>query len=673
MMEDEEDDMTEEEKDPTESYWWREEDEQQLASEFQSMVDDHQNFTRTSTYFNWCRRVWLFYYKMAFGDNASDYYDLGVSFMGDEGELVAAQINHFRNLLKHRVNLVTKDRPSLICRARNTDLESQTQTDFGNNIIDYYMKEKDVEARLVRCAEHAALFGEGFLVMTWDPNLGDDDDADEETGEISHKGDLRFENVTTWNVIRDWRVRDNNHNWLGTRRPVNKWDLAAEYPEHAKKILAADEWIDIPLEEGQRPLDEERYWMDSDQIEVMEFWHKRSSALPQGRYILICNGEVLQDLAWDYDEVPIKRLVAGEMALSPYPYTEAFDLVTIQELLNNCISTIATNQNAWGVQSIWMKSGSMLRISEILGGMNLIESDEEPTAVQLTATPNEVYTFADSLVKHGEQIAGIDEVTRGYASPNVRAGNFAALLQTQSLQFSSELVRGYHKLLEGIGTGIIRLIRQFATTERVLTIVGKHNKPYTKSYLGSDLELIDRVNVETVDPMFNSYAGKMDWAQLIAGTGLIHTPEEMLNVFRTGNPDSLLEADKAQLNIMREENELLLEGQEVPDAIPEDNQILHLREHAASLGSIEVRNNPEIRGAVQAHMMSHINLLLGDNNTQMMQTMLGYESPIPPGAAQDGTGMPVAAPMGNQPQPGGPPQPTAQKPPSDQPPQPNQI
>lgn len=653
-------------------YYWLEEDKKQLASELQNMVDNHQTFTRSATYYEWCRRVWVFYYKMAFSESAN-FYDLGVSFMGDEGELVGAQINHFRNLLKHRTNLVTKDRPALKCRARNTDLESITQTEFGQSIIEYYMKEKDVETRLIRCAEHAALFGEGFVVMAWDPTLGEEDDADEETGEIKYQGDLRFENVTTWNVIRDWRVRDGKHNWLGIRRPVNKWDLAAEYPEHEQKILAADEWVDVPREEGSKPLDEERYWLDSDQIEVLEFWHKRSSALPQGRYVLMCNGEILQDLSWDYDKTPLFRLSAGEMALSPYPYTEAFDLVTVQELLNNCISTIATNQNAWGVQSIFMKSGSMLRISEILGGMNLIEADEPPQALQLTATPPEVYNFAEALIRHGEQLAGIDEVTRGYTSPNVRAGNFAALLQTQSVQFSSDLVRGYHKLLEDIGTGIIKLIRQFASTERVITIVGKHNKPYTRSYIGTDLERIERVTVETIDPMFNSYAGKMDWAQLVAGAGLIKTPEEMLNVFRTGNPDSLLEADKAQLNIVREENEALIYGQEIPDAIPEDNHSLHIREHAATMGSLEIRNDPAIRSAVQAHMMSHLALLMGDNNAQILQTILKYETPFPPGAAQDGTGMATAGPLGNQAGPGTQGPPPNQSPPSDQPPQPNQI
>lgn len=646
-------DTTEETADPTAEYWWKEEDDGALSSYLDSQVKEYQDYVRISTYFAWARKTWLFYYKMAFQDEG-EYFNVGVQALGDEGELIGAQINHLRNFIQHRVNLVTKDRPALICRARNTDLESMTQADFGQGIVEHYMKEKSVESHLARAVEHALIFAEGFLVMTWDPNAGEPDDAVLETGEIKYQGDLRFETPVIWNVIRDLGVRDwAKHDWIGVRSPRNKWTMCAEYPKHASAIKSAERWTDVPLDEGSRPFDEDRYFIDTDQVEVLEFWHKRSPALPQGRYILMCGGAILQDLPWDYPMVPVQRIAAADLVLTPFGYTPAFDLVPIQELINNAVSTIATNQNAFGVQNIWMETGATLRTSQILGGMNLVESDKKPESLQLTETPAETFKFLEDLVRHGELISGVDQVTRGYVQPAVRSGAFAALLQAQSVQFSSELMRNYHQLLERVGTGIIRLIKQFASTERVITIVGKHNSPYTKSYIGEDLNLIDRVTVEATDPIFNSYAGKMEWAQLVASTGMVSTPEEMLNVFRTGNPNSLLEANKAQLNIIREENELLLEGKEVPDATPFDNQVLHIREHAATAGSIEVRTNPDLMKALLAHQMSHTSLLLGDPNTQMMQTMLGYETPIPPGAVPDGANASTAPPMGNQPQPGG--------------------
>jgi len=637
--------------DPCAEYWFKEEDPKALSGLLDGKVKTYQDYVRISTFYAWCRKSWLFYYKMAF-QGEGEYCNVGVQAMGDEGELVGAQVNHMRNFIQHRVNLVTKDRPALICRARNTDTESQIQTEFGQGLVEHYMRDKRVEEHLALCVEHAMVFAEGFVVMTWDPLAGEITDADEETGELKHEGDLRFDNPVGWNVVRDLGVRDwDKHDWIGIRRPMNKWNLCANYPEYAQAIQSAERWTDVPLDEGSRPFDEDRYFIETDQVEAYEWWHRTTPALPLGRHVSICGGAVLQDDAWDYDRIPVERLTAADMSLTPYAYTPAFDLIPIQELINNAISTIATNQNAHGVQSLWMQSGGTLRISEVLGGMNLVQSENKPEALQLTETAAETFTFLNDLVRHAEQIAGIDQVTRGYTDANVRSGAFAALLQSQSVQFSSTLMRNYHQLMERVGSGIIKLIRQFATAGRVITIVGKHQLPYTHKFTGEDLGAIERVTVETTNPMFNTYAGKLEWAQTVAGTGLVKNQEELLNVFRTGNADTMLEADKAQLNLVREENEALMSGREVPDATPEEHQILHIKEHMSLLGSLEVKGNPEIYSAVLAHNMGHMTLLLSDPNAQMLQTLLGYQTPFPPGAAPDGSGGPVG--------PGGPQGPSA--------------
>lgn len=636
-------------EDPCADYWFKEENKSELIGYLDNKIKDYQNYVRVSSFFSWCRKTWSFYYKLAFQDEG-EYYNVGVQSLGEQGELIGAQINHLRNFVKHRINLVTKDRPALICRARNTDTASQIQTEFGQGLVEYYMRDKRIEENLAKMVEHAMIFGDGFLVMTWDPHSGEITDADEESGKLKHEGDIKLSNPISWNVIRDLGVRSwDEHDWIGIRGPANKWSLCATYPEFSQLIKSAERWSDVPLEEGNRPFDEDRYFVDTDQVEVYEFWHKASPALPLGRYVKMCGGALLQDEAWDYDSIPVERLSAGDFMLTPFSYTEAFDLVPIQELINNAVSTIATNQNAHGVQSLWKKSGGTLRISEVLGGMNLVESEEKPEPLQLTQTAPETFEFLDALIRHGEQISGVDQVTRGYTDANIRSGAMAALLQSQSIQFASTLMRNYHQTLERVGTNIIKLMRLFAEPGRVITIVGKHQLPYTHNFTGDgDLDAIDRVTVETTDPMFNTYAGKLEWATQLASTGLIKNQEELLNVFRTGNSDTMLESDKAQLNLVREENEALLMGKEVPDATPEENQILHIKEHMSLLGSIEAKTNEQLYSGVLAHVMGHQTLLMTDPNTQMLQTLLGYQTPFPPGSAPDGS----APPEGGAPPPG---------------------
>lgn len=619
----------EEREDPLADYEWNEEEDDELASHLEHVSNYYRDFVRTSRYFAWCRTSWNFYYQLAF--EGSD--EVGVQALGDEGELTGVQVNHMRNLIRHLYNLITKDRPSLRCRARNADLKSRRQADLGNGLIDYYMSEAGVHEYAAQAVEHALVVAEGFVCMTWDTMSGEMLDADPERGTAMHAGDLAFHAPVSWNVIRDLGVRDwDKHQWIGVRSPKNKWALIAQFPEHAEAIQSAVVWLDVPIEEGDRPFDDNNYLAETDEVETYEFWHKRTEALPDGSYILMVGGEIIHRDIMPYRNIPLYRVAAAEIMLTPFGYTPAFDLVGIQEVINTVVSTLTTNINAHGVQSLYKKRGSHLKVSQVLGGMNIIEADEEPKPIQLTKNPPDAIPFLQMLVRSGELLAGVDQITRGAPDEHVRSGAYAALLQSQSVQFSSALVRSYTRLVEQLGTGMMHIFQDFAQEERIVTIIGKQNRIHRKHFTGDDLQLIDRVTVEMANPILSTSAGKIEYAQMLVKTGFISTPEQILEVFETGTVEPLMQADKSQISIIAEENEQFLDGEEVASPIPADNHVLHIKEHYAIFGSKEARNDTQLIASVNAHTKEHIELLMTDANTQLLQQLLGYDAPAPGGA-----------------------------------------
>lgn len=648
----------EEPRDATRDYEWKSEDSGELASYLQGKAEEFANFVRSSRYFKWCRKSWCFYYSQVY-DQASD--DIGVQAMGDEGELVGAQINHHRNLIRHLYNITTRDRPALACRARNSDQKSLRQADLGRGLVEYYFHQEVAETFSTNAVEHALVMAEGFVLQTWDPTLGDELDADPQTLKTTHKGDLSFSNPYNWDVIRDLGVRQwRKHQWIGVRGPRHKWDLLADFPDHEEAILSAEDWRDTPHMEDDQPFDDQPEYITTDQVEVYEFWHKRSAAMPEGRYILMCGGEILLDTPMPYRDIPVHRVTCAEFMVTPFGYTPAFDLIGIQQLINMVVSTIATIVNAFGVPTIWAEKGDSVDPQNIAGGMMLLRSRKRPEIMDFSKVPPQLFDFLDRLIRHAEIVAGVDQITRGAPDEHVRSGAYAALLQAQSVQFSSSLVRSYNQLLESMGTGMLRILRDFANEERVVTIMGKHNRIYQKYFTGDMIDQVERVTVEVTNPIMNTISGKIEFAQMLlkqvdgAGKPLIKTPEEILQVFQTGQVDTMIQSETAMLSAIREENEQFLDSEEVAPPMPEDNHVLHLREHYAIFGTKETRNDPQLRGSVQAHCMEHLRLLMEDPNTQMLQSLLGYEVMIPPGAMAAGSGVaPAPPPAGPEPMPAG--------------------
>lgn len=638
----------EEPRDPTRDYPWKSEDEGELSSYLENKAQAFADFVRSSRYFRWCRKSWNFYYSQVY-DTSNEDWDVGVMAAGDQGELALAQINHHRNLIRHLYNIVTRDRPALKTRARNSDLKSLRQADLGQGLVEYYLSQQQAEIYHAAAIEHCLVIAEGFLCVTWDPMLGDMVDADPAAMQSYHRGDLSFTNPYNWNVIRDLGVSQwSRHKWLGVRQGRNKWELLAQFPDHEEAILGAERWDDFPTEEGN-PFDENAELQDTDEVECFEWWHKRSLAMPRGRYVLMCGGEILLDTDMPYRDLPLGRVTPADFMVTPFGYTPAFDLIGIQQLINMVVSTIATIVNAFGIPTIWKKKGDSIE-PQSLGGLYLLESREKPELLEFSKVPPELFNLLDRLIRHAEIIAGIDQITRGAPDEHVRSGAYAALLQAQSVQFSSSLVRSSSLLLEWMGTHSLRILRDFLQEPRVMTLIGKHNRVYQKQLSGDQIELIDRVTVETTNPVMNTISGKIEFANLLlqqvdgSGKPLLKTPEEILHVFQTGQVETMLEADTAMLSLIREENEQFLDGEEVAPPMPEQNHVLHLREHFSIFGTKETVTDPNLRASVQAHALQHIELLLTDPNTQMMQAMLGYEVVIPPGAMAAGAGTPPPVP-----------------------------
>lgn len=649
---DEEDGPAGYESDPAQDYWAREADPVVLSSQLESQVEQFRNYQRSSAYWRWLIKNWQYAHNLYFDDQIDS---IGISALGEMGELVGYSVNHFRNLLQSLLTLTTRDRPALTVRARNSDAQSLIQARLGKSIVESQLRDKNAEKYLKTAVEHALVFAQGYVMLTWEPTLGEEIDADE-SGSISFEGDADIYNPTAWDVFYDLGTLDwARKEWCIVRRYENKWNLITKYPQHREQIMSSTAYNDDYADTNRPLILENEVYQDTDQIETFWFFHKRSEALPEGRFVKYVPGAVLLDEALPYRDIPVYRVTAGELLLSPFGYTPAFDLQAPQEMVNQETSAVASNHKTFGIQNVWTRTGDNINTQEIEGGLNHVQSNEPPQALNLTQTPPEIFQFMDSTVQAMEYISGINSVARGQPEQALRAASGAALalIDAKAVQQASGLLHSYHQLIETFGTGLLHLYRDFAKTERVISVIGKYNRTYVERFSGEDLSEVDRVVVESINPVLNTYSGRIMLADKLLESQLLSTPEEYINVIQTGQIDSMLEAENAQLAKIRDENENLLDSGQA-EAAPYDNHALHIKEHHALINSVDASLDQELVSGVAAHISQHI-FLLKDFAIQEVLQVLGYPTPLPP---QHVNGQPIGPPGAGPPPPnppGGPP------------------
>lgn len=613
----------------------------------------------TNGYLEKLHQMWAAYHG-AYYTNMQNAHK--ITFSGVQGELANLPVNHLRNIAQNILVMITATRPAMEARAVNTDYKSLCQTKLANGLLDYYMREKRLERYLKTAVEYAIILGAGYIKMEWNATGGQiydhiEAEIDPATGQPSgpgypvYEGDVQFTNLSPFDVVVDSTKENQDHDWVLCRSYKNKYDLAAKYPE------LEDEIVHLATKQQQ---DQYRFnslgIYETDDVPVYEFYHRCTESLPEGRYILFLDYDVvLMDTPMPYDDLPIYRITPGDIIGTPYGYTPMFDLLPIQDAVNSLFSTILSNQSAFGVQSIIAPRGTDIIPSALTGGLNYIEYNAQmgkPEALNLTQTPKEVFDFLEQLIHEMETISGVNSVTRGNPEPNLKSGNAMALIQSMSLQYMSGLQQSYVQLIEDVGTGMIKMLQRFASVPRIAMITGKSNRSYMKEFTGDDLSSINRVIVDVGNPLARTTAGRVEMAEQMLQMNLIKTPEQYLMVINTGKLESMTEDTVSELLLIKAENEALVSDDIQVMAVATDQHSLHIKEHKSVLADPDLRRDPQLVERTLSHIQEHINML--KTLDPQFLAMMGEQSlappPMPPGEAPQGGPGPSGPPNVNQPQ-----------------------
>lgn len=599
----------------------------EIADRMLDKVDKYFLYLSQSGRLDLYRRSWNYYYRPQMMSGM-------LAPVGQQGELTAISVNHYRNLLMHLETMTLSQRVNFEARATNSDVKSQSQVILANSLLDYYMRIKRMERFIKQGVKDGLMLSEGFVRAEWDVT-GGEIYGKTATGAPVYQGDIKYSNYTSLGCIRDFTKQsfERKSDWVILRDFANKFDLAAKFQDLREEIISDNT---NQLYEARTTVFGFFNIQETDQIAVYTLLHPPTPSMPQGRFTTcLDNGTVMQDGPIPYEDTHVYRIAPDEQSGTIFGYTVAFDLLPIQEALDIVYSTAITNISTFGVQNILMPKGHDISTSQLSGGLNVVEYDPKvgkPEPLNLTSTPPEVYNFATMLENVQQTLAGVDSVTRGDPAAQLKSGSALALVAAQSIQFSMSLQQSYAQLVEDLGTGTIELLQTFAAVPRIAEIAGKSNRPLMKEFTGQDLDSIQRVQVDMGNPITRTTAGKVNLADAFLEKGFVENPDQYIQVVTTGILQPVIEGKQANLLLIKGENEQLAAN--VPQrALITDNHAKHILEHTTVLANPEIRqdpNNPIVQLTLD-HIQEHLNLMQSPGY-QMLAPSLGHQVMAPPQA-----------------------------------------
>lgn len=621
-----------------------------IGKELLTRVRDYYEYVRQTGLLPMWRAVYYAYYAGL--DNQGR-----VQRGGKAGETRRISINLFKGNLQRLKSIISSQRPAFVAKAANTDYKSMAQAIVANDVIEYYLREKQLEKIEHNALDLSLRYGEGWMLLEWDKTAGEAYAVDEsgESSQVVMQGDVVSKAFGPLDIIRDVKARTVTE-WKIVRQRCNKWDLAAKYPDYADDITRQQS---NPSELYDSVLDPTRWDKgqgDNDTIAVYTFYHARTASVQDGRRTeFLDDGTVIYDGELPYSEVPLYEVYAENIDDDPFGYSLSFDLVQVSKVLSGLYSTVVSNITAAGTTKVMNPRGSGVRADQYSAEFPFIDYNPQggvPTPLVLPQTQPEVYNFMGRIESTMANLAGLNYVTAGTSEQTKgMSGSALALMESMTIRFVNNLQQNFTLFRERYATGIINILKRYAETPRIIRVAGQSNRPYVREFKGADIADISRVSVEIGNPLTQTLSGRIDLADKLLQGGLVKSMNQYLTIIDTGRADQFYGAEQAEGMLIISENERLKDGTDCPVMVTDDHAN-HIREHRVIVASPEAREDPRIVAAFTRHELEHINFLK-DAASMDLLTVLGQQPLPPPMPAAPTGGMP--APTGGEPTAGEPP------------------
>ena len=568
--------------------YWSTAPKKEIANEISGKWSDYQQWLASSGLRSIIQSCYDAYYS--FDDGA---FELTKSMDGSSANI---KVQHLKSLIQRAHSIVTQAKLAFIPKAINSDASSQITSDFAKGLLEYYGEEKDMTQVVSDMVELGIVCLDSYVYAPWDYNQG------EVIRPGFFTGDQAFHVLTRFDVASHPTQAKSPYHIV--RLVQNKYDLAAQYPKFKDKILASgsrdkNEYLRTPLEAENN---------DDDMVETYTLIHAKTLALPKGRHTVICNGEVLEDSALPYDQIPIVHFQPGKMQGTTIGDSPITSLISLQQGIDALYSSVVTNNLQYAKQNIW--SPSAIQMEALSEGYNNIISAIEPKPIQLVASSPETYKLIETLQGQQQMLSGINDTARGAPQASLKSGNSLALMLSVAVQFADETQKIYAAKSGQLASIVISNLQQFAKEERLAYIGGSSKKSVVRTFTGEDLEGVKKIVCELSNPLTQNYAARYELIQQWQQFGVLRDPKKIIEFMRTGQVDSLTEDDFKDSMLIRLENEMMLEG-ELPTVMVTDTHPQHILEHKSIANDPQARQNPELMEALNQHLLDHIEQMKG--------------------------------------------------------------
>lgn len=603
---------------------------------------------------------------------------------GSQGQNVSARINITGSMARSVIALLLQYIPEPDPSPVNTDVASLEQATLVKMFLDKFVEESGVKDGFYDCTKLAEIYGMSWQPIVYDmhkgpfktqpkmmppasnPLTGQADPSAPPQPQMGPDGKPVREKVTKsvtnsdgtqlqvpvrtgaicsrslggLDVVFDMGRRDANFDWLIVPEDVDRFELAAWYPEAREQILnytERDDYTDISRNLNRLEMErtEERI-ANRDLLRTWICYHKRTEACPDGLQARILGSELLFEPGpLPYTRIPVIQWEHGHIDRTPYGDSLFHQTLGLQDTYDDIFSSILTNLTAFSKQLVMIPRTADFSVSELTDGLAALEFDStdatggKPEGLQLVKIAPEAFHAVEELLpKVAMDIVGLNQATRGSPPPSW-SGTLNEQVKQMALSYQNEAHKNLLRACKEAYNLLLEILQNFTEEPLVVELAGVNGQKLVRAFTQDDFRQVKRVDVKLGSAQLKDPEANLEAARELGRLGLV-TAQEFLEVQQSGKLDTAIEDDLAMERSIKSEEEMIRKGSpgDLRDGQPHWD---HLKSHLRFLGTLDMAVPED--AATYMRMEQHISatvLKYRQTAQQAPELLMALGQPPPP-------------------------------------------
>jgi hypothetical protein len=402
-------------------------------------------------------------------------------------------VNFVNEMVEAKVSQRSRFKPAITILPGSDEIADKNNSQTCKQILDCKAQELDFEKIFSDGDKIQFLRGESYTWVLWDKLAGGLVDEVKELVDQGikipgksdpMKGDVKIftmgpdrcfpqVNKVSWDDVDDISYIE----W------IHQDELKALYPKMKDKIFPTDNSI--------------YYWDATDMTRkkmknycmVVNYYHKGTRFLPQGRYCKYIQSVVLENkpLSECYAHLKLPVIFDTDIDLDGELHGRPFtDNITRLQALHNMVMAATAKGFAIASNPKWVAPAGSIAVNKVTNEYGLMEykGAVPPQLVTYSGVPRDAYELSDRVEKFIQTQAAVYGISRGTPPPGIKAAVALNFLDEQEQQRESRgMAKRQRRILDTYKL-VLYTISQYYTAEdnRIFQMLGTDNSYLVKSF-----------------------------------------------------------------------------------------------------------------------------------------------------------------------------------------------